>query len=313
MRELALLQAGVPLAVSLWLLFGRSATWGDVAARVIGGWVLLLGVALAGLWLALPLSTLLPLAASMLIASFVAVRRAHERGLRAGRTFVVWTGRIMASVVLGLGGWLAVPALAGRSLPEGAVDLSFPMRGGRYLVMNGGSSERVNGHMMTLGNRYAAWRGESYAVDLIRIDALGFRTRRRQLLALPGDPADYLSYGEPVYAPCAGRVEAIMDQRPDMPVPIKDREHLEGNFVRVRCGNATVFLGHLRHGSVVVKTGDPIANGALIGRVGNSGNTDEPHLHIHVQKPASAVAPLSGQPTHITFKGRFPVRNMIFD
>ena len=77
MRELALLQAGVPLAVSLWLLFGRSATWGDVAARVIGGWVLLLGVALAGLWLALPLSTLLPLAASMLIASFVAVRRAQ--------------------------------------------------------------------------------------------------------------------------------------------------------------------------------------------------------------------------------------------
>ena len=312
MHELALLQAGVPLAVSLWLLFGHPVTWGDLAARVIGGWILLVGVALAGLWLALPFSTLVPLAAFMFIASLVATRRVRKGRSRTRRPFVTWTSRIIVAGFLGLGGWLAVPALAGRSLPDGAVDLSFPMRGGRYLVINGGSSERVNGHMMTLGNRYAAWRGESYAVDLIRIDTLGFRTRRRQLLAPPGDPADYLSYGEPVYAPCAGRVEAVMDQRPDMRVPIRDRKHLEGNFVRVRCGNATVFLGHLRHGSVVIKTGDPIANGALVGRVGNSGNTDEPHLHIHVQKPVSAGAPLSGQPLHITFDGRFPVRNMIF-
>jgi hypothetical protein len=269
---------------------------------------------LAGLWLALPISTLVPLAALMLVANSVAVWRACRRGLRAGRPVFVWAGRIIALAVLGLGGWLALPALAGRNLPADAVDIRFPMRGGRYLVINGGASERVNGHLMTLQDRYAAWRGESYAVDLIKVDELGFRTRRRQILGLPKDPADYLSYGEPVYAPCEGRVEATMDKRADMQVPVRDRNHLEGNFVRLRCGNVIAFLGHFRRGGVVAETGRFVTAGALLGYVGNSGNSDEPHLHVHIQRPASAAAPpLAGEPMHLTFGGRFPVRNMTFE
>jgi murein DD-endopeptidase MepM/ murein hydrolase activator NlpD len=64
---------------------------------------------------------------------------------------------------------------------------------------------------------------------------------------------------------------------------------------------------------VVARAGDIVSAGALIGYVGNSGNTDEPHLHIHLQRQASAPSPLSGQPLHITFGSRFPLRNMIFD
>jgi hypothetical protein len=313
MQELALLQTGLPLAVSLWLLVGRPSSWWDLAERAIGGWVLLIGAALAGLWLALPISTLVPLAAAMLVANSAAVWRGYKRGLHPGRTLFVWAGRIVALSVLALGAWLAVPAVTGRVAPANAVDISFPMRGGRYLIINGGSSERVNGHLMTLQDRYAAWRGESYAVDLIRIDELGFRTRRRQLLAFPKGPADYLSFGEPVYAPCAGLVQATMDDRVDMRVPMRDREYLEGNFVRLQCGKLIVFLGHFRRGGVVAEAGSLVTEGALLGYVGNSGNTDEPHLHVHIQRPGSVTAPLSGDPVHLTFGGRFPVRNMIFE
>jgi hypothetical protein len=42
--------------------------------------------------------------------------------------------------------------------------------------------------------------------------------------------------------------------------------------------------------------------------VGNSGNTGEPHLHVHAQRPGSASAPLGGAPLQILFDGRFPVR-----
>jgi murein DD-endopeptidase MepM/ murein hydrolase activator NlpD len=40
---------------------------------------------------------------------------------------------------------------------------------------------------------------------------------------------------------------------------------------------------HLRAGSLAVGVGDAIRAGQLLGRVGNSGNTSEPHLHLQVQ------------------------------
>ncbi len=39
-----------------------------------------------------------------------------------------------------------------------------------------------------------------------------------------------------------------------------------------------------------------------------SGNTGAPHLHIHAQSPGPAGAPWGGDPQHIEFNGRFPVR-----
>ena len=44
-----------------------------------------------------------------------------------------------------------------------------------------------------------------------------------------------------------------------------------------------VFLCHLQPGSLLVKAGDRVAAGQPLGRVGNSGNTSEPHVHVHLQ------------------------------
>jgi len=46
--------------------------------------------------------------------------------------------------------------------------------------------------------------------------------------------------------------------------------------------------------------------GDLMGLVGNSGNTTEPHLHIH------AVDPDTGAGVPITLDGRYPVRNRLY-
>jgi hypothetical protein len=43
-----------------------------------------------------------------------------------------------------------------------------------------------------------------------------------------------------------------------------------------------------------------------IGRVGNSGNTTEPHLHIHATDPGT------GRAVPITFHGRSLTRNSLF-
>jgi hypothetical protein len=312
MRELALAQILLPMLLAAWLAIGRAPSRADLALRLAAAWLLLAGIWLAGIWLAMPRLTIGFLAILMAFASVMAVRRMRSRlAVGARQTLVLWSGRTAALAGAAFGLWLIVPALAGRGAPPSAVDLAFPFRSGRYLVVNGGTAERINGHFMTLEPRFALWRGESYAVDLIKVDRYGFRTRRRRLLALPADPAAYLSFGEPVHAPCAGTVEAVEGGRPDMAVPVRDRRNLEGNFVRLRCGSVVVFLGHFRRGGVRVHAGQPVSTGDLLGSVGNSGNSDEPHLHIHAQRRGPASAPLSGEPLFVTFDGRFLVRNNV--
>ncbi len=118
-----------------------------------------------------------------------------------------------------------------------------------------------------------------------------------------------LHYGVPVYAPCTGLVVIAMDGLPDMPVPQMDRDHMAGNHVLLRCANADVLLGHLQPGSLRVVARDHVSAGELIAAVGNSGNTGEPHLHIHAQQAGTVPEPISGNPLPISLNGRFLVRN----
>ncbi|MBC7598591.1 MAG: M23 family metallopeptidase [Polaromonas sp.] len=109
-------------------------------------------------------------------------------------------------------------------------------------------------------------------------------------------------------APCTGQVVIAVDGLPDMRVPEVDRDHLAGNHVMLRCAEADVLLGHMQPGSVRVHAGDNVAVGDWLGSVGNSGNTGEPHLHVHAQGRGPTEAPLGGDPRPIQFNGRFPVR-----
>jgi len=310
MLQVAIVQVLLPVGVAAWLLLGRPRAGVDLHLRIAAGWLVLVGIAIAGVWLAVPLVAVIGLMLLMLLASAVAFFRGTSIGPKSGKVGS-WLGRIVALALAGLGVWAAGSAVAGWRKPAGTVDLQFPFHQGRYIVANGGSTERINGHFMTLEPRYRRWRGESFAVDLIQIDAAGFRTRAKRLFYVPQDPADYLTFGTMVHAPCGGVVDATDSGRPDMPVPKRDRQQLEGNFVRIRCGAHTVLLGHFRRNGVLVKAGDRVQVGQRLGTVGNSGNTDEPHLHIHVQTPGTADAPLSGQPIPVTFNGRFLVRNMV--
>ncbi len=56
-----------------------------------------------------------------------------------------------------------------------------------------------------------------------------------------------------------------------------------GNHVILDLGERTYAVyAHIRRGSLTVKAGDTVRAGQEIGRVGNSGNTTEPHLHFHL-------------------------------
>jgi murein DD-endopeptidase MepM/ murein hydrolase activator NlpD len=134
---------------------------------------------------------------------------------------------------------------------------------------------------------------------------LGLRARG----ILPKQVTAYEIFGEPLYAPCAGEVLIAQDGVEEMVPPRMDRQHMAGNHVILKCGSAWTLLGHLQKGSLRVNAGERLEQGELLGRVGNTGNTGEPHLHIHAQRPGTADAPFSGSPLPIRFGDRYPVRN----
>jgi hypothetical protein len=194
--------------------------------------------------------------------------------------------RAFVKVMLGIFvGGTAVGAISGRTVPPGAVDLAFPLRDGSFIVGHGGSTGPANMHH--------SHPQQTYALDIMKLNAAGMRARG----FFPSDLAKYAIFGSPVISPCDGAVRAAVDGQPDT----RDEKRVAGNHVVVRCGDVDVWLAHLQRGSVTVKPRAPVRTGQVLGRVGNSGNTTEPHLHVHAER--------NGKGVPATFGGKWFVRN----
>lgn len=302
-----LVELFAPLALIVWLFVGRSDSRAVWFLRVLLTAGLIGVVAVAGLWLLVPwtvlyLDVLLFVAAAWMAWLRVASRRWVPSKGAASIAGSVLTGFAAAAtlVVLSL-------ALAGHRRPKGiAIDLSFPLHDGRYYIANGGSNVLLNQHLRTRRIDGGAFRGQSYGVDIVEVSPLGLRAHG----LLPADPSRYLIFGARVYAPCRGRVIGAADIYPDLQVPRTDSKHPIGNYILLRCADYEVLLAHLERGSVRVSPGDHVApDEPALARVGNSGNSIEPHLHIHAQQRASGAALMAAAPVPMLFDGNFLVRN----
>ena len=307
MTWLYVFQFGAPLILVGWLLWAPARSGLGFVAHVFGSFAALAVMALRGIWLLPPWWAPFAFAVALGLAAWLGWRRVRPFSSALPVTWSAWIVLVFFIALGTASTYGTVIALRSRTASAGVVNLAFPLESGRYLVVNGGSNESTNAHLETLNAevpRYRAWRGQSYGVDLVKLDELGLRARGVQ----PADPRAYRIYGARVLAPCAGQVIIAVNGLPDMQVPEVDRDHLAGNHVLLRCAVADVLLGHLHQGSVQIQVGANVAVGDWLGLVGNSGNTGEPHLHIHAQGQGSTAAPLGGEPIHIKFNGRFLVR-----
>ena len=76
-------------------------------------------------------------------------------------------------------------------------------------------------------------------------------------------------------------------------------ETIGGNHVILDLGNRHfAFYAHLKPGSITVAVGDRVRQGQVVGLVGNSGNSAEPHLHFHV---SNGPLPLGAEGTPFVF------------
>jgi Peptidase family M23 len=304
-------QIAVPLFLLAWMCFFPARGVGAFAIQALSTGFFLLGLSLVAMWLFPP--WWFPYACGVaFLAAFAWQISFSRKFLRAVPPMAGWRYMLDAAAMIGLGlfgAYLSFQAFQGRRLPNtGTVDIAMPFSEGVYLVGHGGSNEMINAHVSALdpaNERYRPWRGQSYALDLIKIDEWGLRTRRWR----PEDPERYDTFRTSVVAPCAGTVAIATDGLPDMKVPERDRKNLAGNHVILQCEGFAIVLAHLRQGSVAVSKGQALKLGDKIGEVGNSGNTSEPHLHIHAQRNVPDVRPLAGTPLGLTINGTYYVRN----
>jgi Peptidase family M23 len=306
----------IPLALIAWLAIAPPRNLLGFWLQALVTAVALLAIARIGLWIFPPWWTPYVYGLLFLIALAIGLRRPKP----LPRMPSSWLGWMTSVGFVAFGVFVgneAARSWAGQFPPAiPAVDLAFALRDGEYLILNGGSDLRINAHLKLLDEsvpRFRAYRGSSYGLDIVKIDCRrqtkGQRLGWRATGISPSDPAAYQIYGEPVFAPCAGKILQAIDGLPDMQIPQIDSVNRSGNHVILRCGDIDVLLAHFRPQSLSVRVGMDVRVGDRLAEVGNSGASDEPHLHIHAQRPGSSSAPLSGDPLLMRFNGRFLIRS----
>jgi murein DD-endopeptidase MepM/ murein hydrolase activator NlpD len=120
------------------------------------------------------------------------------------------------------------------------------------------------------------WR---YAYDFVLCDDEGqtYRNQGNQL-------KDYYAFQKPVLSPISGWVTRVVSDLPDCAIGEVDHDRNWGNHVILYDDRGFyVEISHFAQNTIAVKQGDRIAQGALIGRCGNSGYSPQPHIHIQAQ------------------------------
>lgn len=162
------------------------------------------------------------------------------------------------------------------------VDFHLPLDG-PVTVAWGGSRPRVNHHVSSPAERWG------YDL-LVTVDGRSHRGEGRAL-------GEYYAYDRAVRAPAAGGVVAVHDGIADRPPGRPDPRSGGGNRIVIEVWPGEyLFIAHLGAGSIPLVVGQSVRQGDLVGRVGNSGNSSEPHVHVHLQD-----TPLSDEGEGIPF------------
>src|SRR5437773_5968236 len=158
------------------------------------------------------------------------------------------------------------------------VVIGAPLAGAGWLAGNGCCNPEIIHRGSVLSVNGALYDAQRFAIDWMRLDEQG--------RLVDGDRSDvhsYTCYGAEVLAVADGKVVGMLndldDQKPGK-LPDPDTmtiDTVDGNHVVLDIGGGYfAFYAHLQKKSVTVRVGDQVKKGAVIGKLGNSGNTSGP-------------------------------------
>lgn len=126
---------------------------------------------------------------------------------------------------------------------------------------------------------------QRYAYDFFMVD-----DQQQPYKATGHQLEDYYCFGQEVIAPADGTIVGIKNNIRDytqvgnLSVDWKTKD-FRGNYIVIKhAENEYSFIAHFRRGSIVVKKGEGVKQGQLLGKCGNSGHSTMPHIHYHLQR-----------------------------
>ena len=195
----------------------------------------------------------------------------------------------------------------GREAGGEPVALLSPVRG-RWVPVNS-PADKVPSH----GTHEL---GQSYAIDLVHVPDPAEEWQPLQPRPIAARPETFPAFGQEILAPADGvvvqasgwqrdhwsrkswpafvylMVEGVIFRQILSLLTLSAGRFVVGNSVVLDLGDGVhAVFAHLRRGSVRVEKGDRVKAGDVLGEVGNSGNSSEPHLHFHLMdRPGALVA-----------------------
>jgi hypothetical protein len=175
---------------------------------------------------------------------------------------------------------IAGPELVVDSRPP--VVIAPPLRGTGWFSVQGCCTPNGHRSLRYALNGERIIKAETFAIDWVQL---------RDGFAFTGDGTrneQYFGFGSDVFAAADGTVVFVRDDLPEEtpglePLHVKKPIDFAGNQVVLRLGSDVwAVYAHLQTGSVKVRVGEEVTTGQVLARLGNSGNTNAPHLHFVV-------------------------------
>jgi murein DD-endopeptidase len=167
--------------------------------------------------------------------------------------------------------------------------LNPPLQGKYWVAVNGPSNFSIHRRVWVVTNGKGQIP-QRFAIDWNKIGNDGHPYH--------GDPtknSSWASYGNNVLAVAPAIVVKIKDQIPEnIPfqnpaVPITE-ETVAGNYIILKLDDGSFALyAHLQPGSLKVRVGDRVKTGQVLALLGNSGNSELPHLHFQLMDKDSPL------------------------
>lgn len=282
----------VPFLILWWVLKGKIKCKLDwiVKTLITAAYITIFFIAGYWIYISYYFRFIIPILLIMvLIKSFLSIKQLDFIAKKGSKAWIYFALKCLMVIYLIL---CTITACKGLCYSGESLNLSFPLKDGMYYVSDGGSNIVLNQHQRYGVEKY------KYDMDIEKLNYFGTMSKG----IFPKELDKFNIYGETIYSPCDGSIIDAFDGSKDFS-PLHN-EVTEGNYIDLSYKDFNIHFAHLKQGSLLVNIGDTIKKGQPIARVGNSGFTEMPHLHIRVQKNGISIP--------ITFNRRFLVRNSLF-
>jgi hypothetical protein len=293
---LVIMQLIIPVLFIYWMGFKTAKSKTNLILKIITVWTYFFFIYYTGRWDFISIYLRYFFALLLILASIKALLFFKRLPWFEKKSTWGWTkfsGEILFSGFFMLA---CLAVISGFTTEEKGIDIGFPLKEG--FIGHGGGSTAINYH-----NEDST--AQQYALDIVKTNSLGLRASG----FFPPDLNEYAIYGDTVYSPCDGKIVKAKDGLDNLPPGSEDKVNLAGNHIILEYQNSLIVFAHLLKSSLLVTGGEFVKKGQPIARVGNSGHTSEPHLHIHAVKGTDTSKILRGNGVPIYFNGKFLVRN----